>query len=85
MAVASSRVEAVTRILWEEYACLRLNHDFCMPLSPPSTPQVPGAEELVVRVVSSVEKRLDTKPRFAKVFADSDYPKDFPYKSKVSE
>ena len=55
------------------------------PLSPFRTPKVPGAEELVVRVVSSVEKRLDTKPRFAKVFADSDYPKEFPYKSKVSE
>lgn len=45
--------------------------------------EISTAEGLVVRVISSVDKRLEVKPRFLEIFQQEDYPKDFVYKSKM--
>lgn len=48
-----------------------------------SCEEVPTAEGLVVRVISSVDKKLEVKPKFLELFQQEDYPKDFLYKSKM--
>ncbi|KAL6862394.1 hypothetical protein ACP4OV_016735 [Aristida adscensionis] len=45
--------------------------------------EVPGAEGLTVRVVSSVERVLQVQPRFKEFFKQENYPGEFPYKSKA--
>ena len=44
--------------------------------------QTPTADGLVVRVISSVDKKLEIKPRFLELF-QQEYPKEMQYKSKV--
>lgn len=34
-------------------------------------------------MVSSVDKKLDVKPRFLEIFQEENYPTEYPYKSKV--
>ncbi|KAE8808225.1 putative histone acetyltransferase HAC-like protein 1 [Hordeum vulgare] len=45
--------------------------------------EVAGAEGLVVRVVSSVDKKVEVKPRFLETYQEDNYPSEFPYKSKA--
>ena len=48
-----------------------------------SVEETPTSEGLTVRVVSSVEKKLETKPHFYRAFKEQGYPAEFNYRSKV--
>ncbi|CAN8259549.1 unnamed protein product [Cochlearia groenlandica] len=45
--------------------------------------EVPGADSLAIRVVASVDKMLEVKPRFLDIFREDNYSPEFPYKSKA--
>ncbi|KAL0855182.1 hypothetical protein Bca101_060334 [Brassica carinata] len=45
--------------------------------------EVPGADSLVIRVVASIDKILEVKPRFLDIFREDNYSSEFPYKSKA--
>ncbi|OAY69212.1 Histone acetyltransferase HAC1 [Ananas comosus] len=45
--------------------------------------EVPGVEGLVVRVVSSVDKKLEVKQQYLELFKEENCPTEFPYKSKA--
>ncbi|KAG0516051.1 hypothetical protein BDA96_10G329800 [Sorghum bicolor] len=69
----------------EEHLCQRLKEERQNRANKygKSFNEVPGAEGLVVRVVSSVDKNLVVKPKFLELFQEENYPIEFPYKSKA--
>lgn len=45
--------------------------------------EVPTAEQLTVRVVNSIMKKVETKPKFYETFSGDGYPPEFPYRQRV--
>ena len=46
--------------------------------------QVPGAENLRVRVINNVMKKCEVKPKFGETFAaNGGYPSEFSYRQRV--
>ncbi|KAK1614711.1 hypothetical protein QYE76_020228 [Lolium multiflorum] len=65
------------------YKRLKLERQARASQSGHSFDEVAGAEDLVVRVVSSVDMKVEVKPRFLEFFQEDNYPAQFPYKSKA--
>ncbi|RZC53418.1 hypothetical protein C5167_012283 [Papaver somniferum] len=64
------------------FSCLKKERDARAESVGKNSDEVLGAEDLVVRVVLSVEKKLLVKQEFLDVFKEENYPKELPYRSK---
>ncbi|KAI3917772.1 hypothetical protein MKW92_019039 [Papaver armeniacum] len=64
------------------FSCLKKELDARAESMGKNSDEVLGAEDLVVRVVLSVEKKLLVKQEFLDVFKEENYPKELPYRSK---
>ncbi|RZC63095.1 hypothetical protein C5167_024863, partial [Papaver somniferum] len=65
------------------FKCLTQDKQERAQLNGKSIDEIPGAESLTVRVVSSVDKMLEVNQRFLEIFQEENYPLEFPYKSKI--
>ncbi|KAK6930702.1 Histone acetyltransferase Rtt109/CBP [Dillenia turbinata] len=65
--------------------CLNQERDKIASAAEKDHDEVPAAEDLTVRVVSSVDQLLKVDSMFLEIYGDQNYPPEFPYKSKKIE